>query len=128
MKSRALKFAPSLLLLVVPLILALVSQSWRIQPASAQTGGGTALPTVIATAAPVGSQVAICGGVTSFTAATATTAGTITFSTANVTTTYPIAAGVTLVGQNAISTGVNVCLSGQLNATGSVVNGVITVA
>ena len=115
MKSRAIKFAPSLLLLVVPLVLALVSQSSRIQSASAQTGVGTAVPTVIATAAPTGSQVAICGGVTSFTAAGATTAGSITFSTANVTTTFPIVAGVTLVGQNAISTGVNVCLSGLLN-------------
>lgn len=125
MKSRALKFAPSLLLLVVPLILALVSQSSRIQPASAQTGGGTAVP---ATVAPGGTQVAICGQVSSFTAATPTTAGSITFSTANVTTTYPILAGVTLVGQTAISTGVNVCLSGLLDTSGNLVNGVITVA
>jgi hypothetical protein len=127
LKSRAIKFAPSLLLLVVPLILALVSQSGRIQPASAQTGGGTALPTVIATAVPTGTQVAICGGVTSFTAAGATTAGSITFSTANVTTTFPILAGVTLVGQNALSIGVNVCLSGLANTGGSLVSGVITV-
>jgi hypothetical protein len=114
-------------LLIVPLILALVSQSGRIQPASAQTGGGTALPTVMPTVAPTGSMVAICGSVTAFTPATATSAGSISFSTANVVTTYPILAGVTLVGQSAISTGVNVCLSGQLNAGGSLVNGVITV-
>jgi hypothetical protein len=121
-KSRAFKFAPSLLLLVVPLVLALVSQSGRIQPASAQTGG--ALPTIMPTVAPTGSSVAICGSVTAFTPATATTAGSITFSTA---TTYPIAAGVTLVGQSAISAGANVCLSGQLNAAGFLVSGVITV-
>jgi hypothetical protein len=124
-KSRALKFAPSLLLLIVPLIMALVSQSGRIQPASAQTGGGTAVPTA---SVPVTSgTVAICGPVTLFTAATATTAGTITFSTTNVVNTYPILAGVTLVGQNAIATGANVCLTGVLDANGNIVNGVITV-
>ncbi len=120
MKSRALKFAPSLLLLVVPLILAFVSQTGRIQPAAAQTGGGTAVPTVVLVTSPV----AICGSVTAFTAAGATTAGSITFGT----TTYPILPGVTLVGQNAISTGVNVCLSGLANAGGSLLSGVITVA
>jgi hypothetical protein len=127
-KSRALKFAPSLLLLIVPLLLALVSQSGRIQPASAQTGGGTALPTVVATATPgTGGTVAICGPVTAFTAATATTAGTITFSTTNVVATYPILAGVTLVGQNAVAAGANVCLSGVLDANGNIANGVVTV-
>jgi hypothetical protein len=121
-KSRALRFAPSLLLLLVPVILALVSQPGRVQPASAQTGGGTAVPTATTT-----SVVAICGTVTSFTAATGTTAGTITFTTGNLVTTYPILAGVTLVGQNAITTGASVCLSGLLDVTGNVVSGVITV-
>lgn len=124
--SRLWKFAPSLVLLVIPLLLALVSQSARIQPASAQTGGGTALPTVVTTVTVSGSTVAICGGITSFTAATATSPGSITFSSANVVSTYTIGAGVTLVGQNAISTGVSACLTGTLTAGGILVNGVIT--
>jgi hypothetical protein len=124
-KSRALKFAPSLLLLIVPLVLALVSQSGRVQPASAQTGGTVA--TAVTTAVPTTTTVAICGPVTLFTAATGTTAGTITFSTTNVVNTYPILAGVTLVGQNAVASGANVCLSGVLDVNGNITNGVITV-
>jgi hypothetical protein len=122
MKSTVVRFVPSLLLLIAPLVLAFVLQSGRVQFASAQTAVGTAVPTAV----QAGTSVSICGGVTLFTAATATTTGSITFSTTSVVNTYPILAGVTLVGQNAISTGVNMCLSGLLDASGRIVSGVIT--
>jgi hypothetical protein len=122
MKSLAFKLAGTFALLIVPLVLALLPRADRYPAAFAQVGGGTALPATVTTV----SSVAICGGITSFTAATSSTAGSITFSTANVTNTYPILAGVTLSGQSAISTSGSFCLSGTLNAAGSLTNGVIT--
>ncbi|HEX6508746.1 MAG TPA: hypothetical protein VF221_14045 [Chloroflexota bacterium] len=62
---------------------------------------------------------------TSFTPATSSAAGSISFSAGSVTATYPIAAGVTLAGQAAVTTGANVCLSATLSG-GSIVSGAVT--
>src|SRR6266542_3100193 len=62
--------------------------------------------------------VSVCGTVTAFTAATASSDGSITIGGQ----TFPIAAGTTLNGQNLITVGANLCLNGTLDASGHLIS------
>ena len=64
-----------------------------------------------------GSPVAVCGTVSSYTAATATTAGTITLSTPNVNATFAIAPGATVSGGTGLATGTDICLSAAADSS-----------
>ncbi|MFN8498643.1 MAG: carboxypeptidase regulatory-like domain-containing protein [Anaerolineae bacterium] len=69
-----------------------------------------------------GGNVNVCGVVSAYTAATALTAGSVTIGGQ----TIPIAAGTTLTGQDLLTIGSNVCLSGTLNGVGQVSSGGVT--
>ena len=72
--------------------------------------------------ASAGGNVSLCGVVSAYSPATANQAGSVTIGGQ----TIPIAAGTTLVGNNLLTAGNNVCLNGQLNANGQLSNGTVT--
>jgi hypothetical protein len=79
-----------------------------------------------ASAATGSNLVSICGPISSYTAPTATTAGSITFSNVGVTSTFSIPAGTNVTGNLTLATGTNVCLVGAADATGALTSATIT--
>lgn len=102
--SRVLGIA---LLVFAALLLAVAPQVSRPTPAAAQT---------------VGTTLNVCGVLNAYSAATASTLGSIAIGG----TTYPIATGTTLTGANYLITGTSICLVGTLNAAGALSSGGIT--
>jgi hypothetical protein len=108
-----MKRAPILVLLAAIIAaLGLVTLVAPVHRASAQAAAAT----------PPG----VCGTVSSFTAATATAAGSITISTANQNQTFSIAPGTVLGNSAGISATSNVCLQFTLNSAGVITGGQFT--
>jgi len=135
--STHVRRAPALALVAIVLaILALLAQSSPAHRAAAQaaatatptttavaTATATTAPAPAATPGPAVIPTGFCGTVSSFTPATGTAAGSITFSGTNINQTFPIAVGTVLANSAAVSIGANLCLIYTLDATGAVTSG-----